>query len=1157
MSLETRSNSALMKRAEQLKRWQDSETFREPNEPKRKSRRIGFSDGCVFLAACAAGDREEVKVLLGRGADIDTANVDGLTALHQACIDDNLDMVEFLVANGADVNRGDNEGWTPLHATASCGFLSIAKFLLDHGANVAAVNNDGELAIDISESDEMEDLLQKEIDVRQINCEDARNREEQCMLDDARDWYNSGNFGDRPHVKTGATALHVAAAKGYIKVINLLIQGGGEINQQDFDGWTPLHAAAHWAQREACELLAENYVNMDIKNCVGQTPFDVADPDVLRLLEELKKKQNTLQKDRPDIKALINRPPTTAGINKGGRSLNNLNSTHVDIIRNASNNVNNANVVNDRSSITRLSQQDKETIKQQVKETIKEEKVTTSRDTNESDKDSSTDTSESDDSSLSVAVSPRVDPFHSDTDIQTARIYQSSPAKASRTLDSPGVVVTDESGKEAPGFLPPHPESSQGKDDSAPWRRPGSLRARPTNSGLSGGKLSPSTEDLVTVRRAHSFGSDEKFYAKLAELRQRIRANSMPTLNKEPDNLPLNPLDPNTDIHSSTLPKPHRKSYNELSTSSLPRQPKSRLPSVLESQQLNLTLEEANKPPLPPKPSPPLPYSKYIISPQPYRRLDDPKTPDSPPSRLPLTSSATATNSGVAISNKHDQQWRKVSEDTITKQSPDLRPRSIENLSVSKATSGAQPQPAQVRRSSDISISSPSTVTSGPISSSDPTSTNTSPSLPTSPENGAPKEGQGITNMFKTFFNPFKNEVKEVFNGLSGGPKPTKDCEEGSGQPWSEKSFVPPVRDEEHEIQRKAHAKRVRETRRSTQGVTLEDLKSAEKLVKTKQQQENAQRTTELQQLASSSPTSIGSTATATTGSTPPTPPGSTATTTVTTSATLVTGGARDADQERHERRPSWRLRIESNDKSRFTLEDTRDKLTNNTTTSSQSPERRISRLDPASVREQRHSVHVPHSASASTPGENEGSTSGTPTQLTAIQRKKKPKRRSTGVVQLELDDIDPKSEESADENVPTSLSQTGQEAKSRSSLKSQNGEVDYKKLWEESQAENVRLRLDMNSIRSDLDSTKHQLEAAIQASAKNSVSDTEKREKKVLEKKLAEMEEELKQLQKLKSENEKLKSENRALTRVVSKLTAAATKSGPSPASQGPQVRK
>ena len=84
MSLETRSTSALFKRAEQLKRWQESETSKESTEPgSKRARRIQFTDGCVFLASCAASDRDEVDRLIRRGADIDTANVDGLTALHQ------------------------------------------------------------------------------------------------------------------------------------------------------------------------------------------------------------------------------------------------------------------------------------------------------------------------------------------------------------------------------------------------------------------------------------------------------------------------------------------------------------------------------------------------------------------------------------------------------------------------------------------------------------------------------------------------------------------------------------------------------------------------------------------------------------------------------------------------------------------------------------------------------------------------------------------------------------------------------------------------------------------------------------------------------------------------------------------------------------------
>lgn len=82
-NLELRTNSALFKRAEQLKRWEESETNKEPPVPRAATRRIQFSDGCVFLSACAAGDKEEVVKLIRAGANIDTPNVDGLTALHQ------------------------------------------------------------------------------------------------------------------------------------------------------------------------------------------------------------------------------------------------------------------------------------------------------------------------------------------------------------------------------------------------------------------------------------------------------------------------------------------------------------------------------------------------------------------------------------------------------------------------------------------------------------------------------------------------------------------------------------------------------------------------------------------------------------------------------------------------------------------------------------------------------------------------------------------------------------------------------------------------------------------------------------------------------------------------------------------------------------------
>ncbi|NWH63550.1 MYPT2 phosphatase, partial [Geococcyx californianus] len=223
----------------------------------------------------------------------------------QACIDENLDMVKFLVENGASVNQQDNEGWTPLHAVASCGYLNIAEYLISHGANVAAVNSEGEVPSDIAEEAAMKDLLLEQVKKQGLDLDLARKEEEQQMLQDARQWLNSGRIEDIKQPRTGATALHVAAAKGYAEVMRLLIQAGFNLNVQDNDGWTPLHAAAHWGVKEACSILAEALCDMDIRNKLGQTPFDVADEGLVEHLEMLQKKQTVLRSEKETRNKLI------------------------------------------------------------------------------------------------------------------------------------------------------------------------------------------------------------------------------------------------------------------------------------------------------------------------------------------------------------------------------------------------------------------------------------------------------------------------------------------------------------------------------------------------------------------------------------------------------------------------------------------------------------------------------------------------------------------------------------------------------------------------------------------------------------------------------------------------------------------------------------
>ncbi|KAB1258901.1 Protein phosphatase 1 regulatory subunit 12B, partial [Camelus dromedarius] len=120
-----------------------------------------------------------------------------------------------------------------------------------------------------------------------------------------------------------------------------------------------------------------------------------------------------------------------------------------------------------------------------------------------------------------------------------------------------------------------------------------------------------------------------------------------------------------------------------------------------------------------------------------------------------------------------------------------------------------------------------------------------------------------------------------------------------------------------------------------------------------------------------------------------------------------------------------------------------------------------------------------------------------------------------------------------------------------------EDGHRDYRKLYEGALTENQKLKAKLQEAQLELADVRCKLEKVAQqkqekTSDRTSVLETEKRERRALERKMSEMEEEmknlhqLKQIQTLKQMNEQLQAENRALTRVVARLSESVECSEP-----------
>ncbi|XP_034831044.1 protein phosphatase 1 regulatory subunit 16A isoform X1 [Maniola hyperantus] len=288
LTTQERLHLARRRRMQQLKLWQQREKEWARARAKREKsnkRSIYFSDSVMLLEAAARNDIDEVRRLLARGVTPDATNEDGLTALHQCCIDNNEAMMRLLLDNGANVNAEDSEKWTPLHAAATCGNLNLVRILIQRGANLLAVNGDGNMPYDICEEERTLDAIESEMAARGVTqrlIDETRAATELQMLMDVAELVKQGMDLDEPRDNQGATLLHVAAANGYIKVVEFLLEHRASTDVVDHDMWQPVHAAACWGHLEVLELLVQYGADLNVRNKHDETPADICEEGEMR-----------------------------------------------------------------------------------------------------------------------------------------------------------------------------------------------------------------------------------------------------------------------------------------------------------------------------------------------------------------------------------------------------------------------------------------------------------------------------------------------------------------------------------------------------------------------------------------------------------------------------------------------------------------------------------------------------------------------------------------------------------------------------------------------------------------------------------------------------------------------------------------------------------